>query len=107
MSNLYSWQGYRDYCVERNTNEETIKPDYTIEEHNLEVKMFAPDGEFLGSTKNDLVFTDWRARINAAQASGYYIEVNDIKIPIDKRGTPKEWENGLFDIYTNALLTLI
>ena len=98
---------YQERCEKLNKEDEIVRPDFNAQKMNYEVEMYSPDGEFLGSTKDDIVFTDWRARIKEKGVSGYYIKINGETIPIDKKGTPKEWLNGMFDALTFALMTLI
>ena len=98
---------YQERCEKLNKEDEIVRPDFNAQEMNSEVEMYSPDGEFLGSTKDDIVFTDWRARIKENGVSGYYIKINGETIPLDKKGTPKEWLNGMFDALTFALMTLI
>lgn len=98
---------YQERCEKLNKEDEIVRPDFNAQEMNYEVEMYSPDGEFLGSTKDDIVFTDWRARIKEKGVSGYYIKINGETIPLDKKGTPKEWLNGMFDALTFALMTLI
>ena len=97
---------YQERCEKLNKENEIVRPDFNAQEMNYEVEMYSPDGEFLGSTKDDIVFTDWRARIKEKGVSGYYIKINGETIPLDKKGTPKEWLNGMFDALTFALMTL-
>lgn len=98
---------YQERCEKLNKEDEIVRPDFNAQKMNYEVEMYSPDGEFLGSTKDDIVFTDWRARIKEKGVSGYYIKINGETIPLDKKGTPKEWLNGMFDALTFALMTLI
>lgn len=98
---------YQERCEKLNKEDEIVRPDFNAQEMNYEVEMYSPDGEFLGSTKDDIVFTDWRARIKEKGVSGYYVKINGETIPLDKRGTPKEWLEGMFDAYTFALMTLL
>ena len=97
---------YQERCEKLNEEDEIVRPDFNAQKMNYEVEMYSPDGEFLGSTKDDLVFIDWRARIKEKGVSGYYIKINGETIPIDKKGKPKEWLNGMFDALTFALMTL-
>lgn len=98
---------YQERCEKLNKEDEIVRPDFNAQKMNYEVEMYSPDGEFLGSTKDDIVFTDWRARIKEKGVSGYYIKINGETIPLDKKGTPKEWLDGMFDALTFALMTLI
>lgn len=98
---------YQERCEKLNKEDEIVRPDFNAQKMNYEVEMYSPNGEFLGSTKDDIVFTDWRARIKEKGVSGYYIKINGETIPLDKKGTPKEWLNGMFDALTFALMTLI
>ena len=98
---------YQERCEKLNKEDEIVRPDFNAQEMNYEVEMYSPDGEFLGTTKDDVVFADWRARIKRKGVSGYYIKINGETIPLDKKGTPKEWLNGMFDALTFALMTLI
>ena len=98
---------YQERCEKLNKEDEIVRPDSNAQKMNYEVEMYSPDGEFLGSTKDDLVFIDWRARIKEKGVSGYYIKINGETIPLDKKGTPKEWLEGMFDAYTFTLMTLI
>ena len=98
---------YQERCEKLNKEDENVRPDFNAQKMNYEVEMYSPDGEFLGSTKDDIVFTDWRARIKEKGVSGYYIKINGETIPLDKKGMPKEWLNGMFDALTFALMTLI
>ena len=95
---------YQERCEKLDQEDEIVRPDFNVQEMNYEVEMYSPDGEFLGSTKNDVVFADWRARIKRKGIHGYYIKVNGETIPLDKNATPKEWLDGMFDAYTFALL---
>ena len=97
---------YQERCEKLNKENEIVRPDFNAQEMNYEVEMYSPDGEFLGSTKDDLVFIDWRVRIKEKGVSGYYVKINGETIPIDKKGQPKEWPNGMFDALTFALMTL-
>lgn len=107
MSVLTTVQGYEDRCDNKNNESEVVRPDFNAQDMNYEVEMYSPDGEYLGSTKDDLVFLDWRARIKRKGVHGYYIKINGQTIPLDKRATPKEWVGGMFDAYTFALMELI
>lgn len=107
MSLLTTVQGYKDRCEKLDQENEIVRPDFNVQEMNYEVEMYSPDGEFLGSTKNDVVFADWRARIKRKRVHGYYIKVNGETIPLDKNATPKEWLDGMFDVYTFAMLELV
>ena len=98
---------YQERCEKLNKEDEIVRPDFNAQKMNYEVEMYSPDGEFLGSTKDDIVFTDWRERKKEKGVSGYYIKINGETIPLDKKGTPKEWLNGMFDALTFALMTLI
>ena len=98
---------YQERCEKLNKEDEIVRPDFNAQKMNYEVEMYSPDGEFLGSTKDDIVFTDWRARIKEKGVSGYYIKINGETIPLDKKGTPKKWLDGMFDALTIALMTLI
>ena len=90
-----------------NKENEIVRPDFNAQKMNYEVEMYSPDGEFLGSTKDDLVFIDWRARIKRKGVPGYYIKINGETIPLDKNATPKEWLEGMFEAYTFALMELL
>lgn len=98
---------YTNRCLELEKNDDIVRPDFNAHEMNYEVEMYSPDGEFLGSTKDDLVFIDWKARIARKGVHGYYIKVNGETILLDKNATPKEWLDGMFDAYTFALLELV
>lgn len=97
---------YKERCEKLNKEDEIVRPDFNAQEMNYEVEMYSPEGEFLGSTKDDIVFTDWRTRIKRKGVPGYYVKINGETIPLDKKGTPKEWLEGMFDAYTFALMTL-
>ena len=107
MGIIKTMHEYQERCEKLNKENEIVRPDFNAHKMNHEVEMYSPDGEFLGSTKDDIVFTDWRARIKEKGVSGYYIKINGETIPLDKKGTPKEWLNGMFDALTFALMTLI
>ena len=107
MNVIKTMHEYEERCEKLNKEDEIVRPDFNAQKMNYEVEMYSPDGEFLGSTKDDIVFTDWRARIKEKGVSGYYIKINGETIPLDKKGTPKEWLNGMFDALTFALMTLI
>ena len=98
---------YQERCEKLNKEDEIVRPDFNAQEMNYEVEMYSPDGEFLGSTKDDIVFADWRARIKRKGVSGYYIKINGETIPLDKNATPKEWPEGMFDAYTFAAMELL
>ena len=98
---------YQERCEKLNKEDEIVRPDFNAQEMNYEVEMYSPDGEFLGSTKDDIVFTDWRARIKEKGISGYYIKINGETIHLDPHGTPKDWLNIIFDALTFPLMTLI
>ena len=98
---------YQERCEKLNKEDEIVRPDFNAQKMNYEVEMYSPDGEFLGSTQDDIVFTDWRARIKEKGVSGYYIKINGETIPLDKKGTPKKWLDGMFDACTFALMTLV
>lgn len=98
---------YQERCEKLNKEDEIVRPDFNAQKMNYEVEMYSPDGEFLGSTKDDIVFTDWRARIKRKGVSGYYIKINGETIPLDKNATPKEWPEGMFEVYTFALMELL
>ena len=98
---------YQERCEKLNKEDEIVRPDFNAQEMNYEVEMYSPDGEFLGSTKDDIVLTDWRARIKEKGISGYYIKINGETIPLDKDATPKEWPEGMFDAYTFAAMELL
>lgn len=107
MSVLTTVQGYKDRCDNKNNESEVVRPDFNAQDMNYEVEMYSPDGEYLGSTKDDLVFLDWRARIKRKGVHGYYIKINGQTITLDKNATPKEWVDGMFDAYTFAILELV
>ena len=107
MNVIKTMHEYEERCEKLNKKDGIVRPDFNAQKMNYEVEMYSPDGEFLGSTKDDIVFTDWRARIKEKGVSGYYIKINGETIPLDKKGTPKEWLNGMFDALTFALMTLI
>ena len=98
---------YQERCEKLNKEDEIVRPDFNAKEMNYEVEMYSPDGEFLGATKDDVVFADWRARIKRKGVSGYYIRINGETIPFDKNATPKEWPEGMFEVYTFALMELL
>ena len=98
---------YQERCEKLNKEDEIVRPDFNAQKMNYEVEMYSPDGEFLGSTKDDIVFTDWRARIKEKGVSGYYIKINGETIPLDNNGTPKAWPEGMFEVYTFALMELL
>ena len=98
---------YQERCEKLGQEDEIVRPDFNVQEMNYEVEMHSPDGELLGSTKNDVVFADWRARIKRKGVPGYYIKVNGETIPLDKNANLKEWLDGMFDIYTFAMLELV
>ena len=98
---------YQERCEKLGQEDESVRPDFNVQEMNYEVEMYSPDGELLGSTKNDVVFADWRARIKRKGVPGYYIKVNGETIPLDKNANPKEWLDGMFDVYTFAMLELV
>ena len=98
---------YKERCEKLNKEDEIVRPDFNAQKMNYEVEMYSPDGELLGSTKNDVVFADWRARIKRKGVSGYYIKINGETIPLDKNATPKEWPEGMFDAYTFAAMELL
>lgn len=104
---ITNFDDYKKRCDIRNEKDEIVSPDFKVHEMNYEVEMYSPDNKFLGSTKDDLVFVDWRARIKRKGVEGYYIKINGQTIPIDKNGSPKEWINGMFDAYTFALMDLV
>ena len=47
---------YQERCEKLDQEDEIVRPDFNVQEMNYEVEMYSPDGEFLGSTKNDVVF---------------------------------------------------
>ena len=98
---------YQERCEKLNKEDEIVRPDFNAQKMNYEVEMYSPDGEFLASTKDDIVFADWRARIKRKGVHGYYIKINGQIITFDKNATPKEWVEGMFDAYTFALLELV
>ena len=101
MGIIKTMHEYQERCEKLNKENEIVRPDFNAQE------MYSPDGEFLGSTKDDIVFTDWRARIKRKGVPGYYVKINGEIIPLDKNATPKEWLEGMFDAYTLALMTLV
>lgn len=106
MNVIKTMHEYEERCEKLNKEDKIVRPDFNAQEMNYEVEMYSPDGEFLGSTKDDIVFTDWRTRIKRKGVPGYYVKINGETIPLDKKGTPKEWLEGMFDAYTFALMTL-
>ena len=107
MNVIKTMHEYEERCEKLNKEDEIVRPDFNAQEMNYEVEMYSPDGEFLGSTKDDIVFTDWRARIKRKGVPGYYVKINVETIPLDKNATPKEWLEGMFDAYTLALMTFV
>ena len=107
MGTITTIRGYQERCEKLDKEDEIVRPDFNAKEMNYEVEMYSPDGEFLGATKDDVVFADWRARIKRKGVSGYYIKINGETIPLDKNATPKEWPEGMFDAYTFAAMELL
>ena len=107
MGTITTIHEYQERCEKLDKEDEIVRPDFNAKEMNYEVEMYSPDGEFLGATKDDVVFADWRARIKRKGVSGYYIKINGETIPLDKNATPKEWPEGMFDAYTFAAMELI
>ena len=98
---------YSNRCLELEKNDDIVRPDFNAHEMNYEVEMYSLDGEFLGSTKDDLVFIDWKARIARKGVHGYYIKVNDKTVTLDKNATPNMEVDGMFDAYVFSLLELV
>ena len=67
------------------------------------VDFYNPNGDYIGSTNNELVFNEFRVQIKKAQASGYYMMYKGNKIPIDRNGTPKEFPEP-FELNVTYLL---
>lgn len=107
MGTIITIHEYQERCEKLDKEDEIVRPDFNAKEMNYEVEMYSPDGEFLGATKDDVVFADWRARIKRKGVSGYYIKINGETIPLDKNATPKEWPEGMFEAYTFALMELL
>ena len=107
MGTITTIHEYQERCEKLDKEDEIVRPDFNAKEMNYEVEMYSPDGEFLGATKDDVVFADWRARIKRKGVSGYYIRINGETIPFDKNATPKEWPEGMFEVYTFALMELL
>ena len=107
MNVIKTMHEYEERCEKLNKEDEIVRPDFNAQKMNYEVEMYSPDREFLGATKDDVVFADWRARIKRKGASGYYIKINGETIPLDKNATPKEWPEGMFDAYTFAAMELL
>ena len=107
MNVIKTMHEYEERCEKLNKKDKIESNDFNAQKMNYEVEMYSPDGEFLGSTKDDIVFTDWRARIKRKGVPGYYIKINGETIPFDKNATPKEWLEGMFDACTFALMTLV
>ena len=63
MGTITTIHEYQERCEKLGQEDEIVRPDFNVQEMNYEVEMYSPDGELLGSTKNDVVFADWRARI--------------------------------------------
>lgn len=97
MGTITTIHEYQERCEKLDKEDEIVRPDFNAKEMNYEVEMYSPDGEFLGATKDDVVFADWRARI----------KINGETIPLDKNATPKEWPEGMFDAYTFAAMELL
>jgi hypothetical protein len=98
---------YQERCEKLDQEDEIVRPDFNVQEMNYEVEMYSPDGEFLGSTKNDVVFADWRARIKRKGIHGYYIKVNGKTVTLDKNATPNMEIDGMFDAYIFSLIELV
>ena len=107
MGTITTIHEYQERCEKLDREDEIVRPDFNAKEMNYEVEMYSPDGEFLGATKDDVVFADWRTRIKRKGVSGYYIKINGETIPLDKNATPKEWPEGMFDAYTFAAMELL
>ena len=107
MGTITTIHEYQERCEKLDKEDEIVRPDFNAKEMNYEVEMYSPDREFLGATKDDVVFADWRARIKRKAESGYYIKINGETIPLDKNATPKEWMEGMFEAYTFALMELL
>ena len=90
---------YQERCEKLGQEDEIVRPDFNVQEMNYEVEMYSPDGELLGSTKNDVVFADWRARIKRKGVPGYYIKVNGETIPLDKNANPKANKCLFFELF--------
>ena len=71
MGTITTIHEYQERCEKLDKEDEIVRPDFNAKEMNYEVEMYSPDGEFLGATKDDIVFADWRARIKEKGVSGY------------------------------------
>lgn len=90
---------YRNLRIEFDKDKDIIVPDEAVLRFNTPVEMYAPNGQFLGSTMNDEVLADWRLRIALRKAEGYYIVFEGEKIPISCiDGNLDYWPEGLLDL---------
>lgn len=73
---------------------------------NFEAYLISPEGENLGVITNIISLDNVRRQIKKEQKSGYMLQYNDERIPIDRNGTLSDWPNELC-YYTDILLDLI
>ena len=70
------------------------------------VEFYAPNGEYIGATKSEVVFNEFRTQIKKEEAKGYYMIYNGEKIKFDKFGTPEDFPD-VFELNVNYLLELL
>lgn len=61
-----------------------IKPIRKLQ--NLRIKVYNPDGSYIGTIKDEIQLMDFQLQIKRAAAEGYYITYKSRQYPIEKTG---------------------
>ena len=78
-----------------------------IEEENY-IKLYDPDGNYLGMTNNELEFNDFRLQIIEENKEGYYFIKDHKKVFIKATGRIENGnDNYPFNLYTNQLARIL
>lgn len=67
----------------------------------IECDLYDPNGNLIGTIKNEYSFNDVRIQIMKQRLEGYYVVFNDYRIDIDVDGRLDSFPEGFYDILEN------
>lgn len=72
-----------------------------------EIRLYGPDGKFIGLIENRVELNDVRIQIAQQKAEGYYITFEDAIISILPNGDCNKWPPRFFDEDLKQFATLV
>lgn len=69
--------------------------------------LYAPDGTYVGTAKNDEAIADAHLQIKTKNLKGYYWIFEGVRINIDRHGTCEHYPNGFNDTFGDICAQLV